>query len=185
MNDGPQPVKFREATYVTDHIRGMFTPHKFEAGKSNDQRTPDEVIRDQWMVFLGKMYKRYLNPLLPHQSGTQTSRLKYRLAACIRTFLFGTESTMSLSDVDSNGLTRLAKIPLPKVDGYIFLVCVCFFPIFNYSFMSQQLQRTSPESSRTEGIMNISLKSESIWNFTLNQMLQLQKLNLWPLAHRI
>lgn len=131
----------------------MFKPRVVVKGSRKDLRTDEEIVRDDWMNFLGKLYKRYFNPVLPSESGSETTRLKQRLAACLRAFFFGNDSSLKYKQT-INGIASIGSINLPSVEssfiGFHFLLLTW------YSYFAQTLSRTSAESSRTEEITSKS-----------------------------
>ena len=68
------------------------------------------------MLFLGKVYVLSFNPILPHQSGSDTTRMKYRLAASVRHFIFGSDTQLNFKKESKvNGMVVVSKIPLPEI----------------------------------------------------------------------
>lgn len=117
MTTGRQPVRFDEAKSVLDHIRDMFTPHIFRKGSKLANRTVAEITRDEWMSFLGLVYKSVFNPVLPHQSGADTTVIKKRLAGCLSVFIFGSEMVLKYKMTDGGGKTTVDSIALPTSRG--------------------------------------------------------------------
>ncbi len=120
--NGPQPTTLAFAEVVSQYIEDMFTPRVCAKGDTNKNRTKGMICRDNWMLFLGKVYVLSFNPILPHQSGSDTTRMKYRLAAAIRHFVFGSDSELNYKkDSRVNGMLVVSKIPLPEIQCNVVL----------------------------------------------------------------
>ena len=110
----------------------MFTPHRYEKGQTKETRSRSAKTRDSWMEFLGAACLTVFNPILPHESGPDTYRIKKNLSTAIRTCFFGLEPYLRVSDKDCFGNTILLQIDLPDVNSKIGLCYQCVILIPRY-----------------------------------------------------
>ncbi len=118
-------LDYTTASTIVELIRDMFTPHNYEKGEKKPNRSRAAKTRDSWMDFLGAACLTVFNPILPHESGPETFKIKRNLSTAIRTCFFGFEPYLRVADKDCFGNTVVLQIDLPDVHSEIGLYNKC------------------------------------------------------------
>ncbi len=97
-------------------IQDMFIPHDWQKGETLGSRSRAAITRDSWMDYLGCEVQRVFNPVMPHESGPDTTSIRKNLATAIRTTFFGLAMDVRFQGRDRCGSSTFTEIdlPLPK-----------------------------------------------------------------------